>query len=73
MSIAGNGEERVRVRLVFADRGSFHDVTVRVPAEVLGSYERLIDVLREEPRVIGEIYVDPKRLVAAYLEEPGAE
>jgi hypothetical protein len=68
MSSAGNGGEKLRVRLVFADRGSFHDLTVRVPADVMGGYERLIDVLREEPRVIGEIYVDPKRLVAAYLE-----
>jgi hypothetical protein len=70
MPTGGNAGEQLRVRLVFADRGSFHDLTVRVPADVVGSYERLIDVLREEPRVIGEIYVDPKRLVAAYLD-PG--
>jgi hypothetical protein len=65
-------DERVAVRLVFADRGSFHDLVVRLPGEVLGRYERLIDALREEPSITGEIYVDPRRLVAAYRELDGA-
>ncbi|HEX6940388.1 MAG TPA: hypothetical protein VF158_13320 [Longimicrobiales bacterium] len=58
---------RVPVRMVFADRGSFHDVTVHLPAEVLGRYERLIDALREEPAITGEVFVDAHRLVAAYV------
>ncbi|MFW6078915.1 MAG: hypothetical protein ACOC8B_04700 [Gemmatimonadota bacterium] len=61
------GDDRVPVRLVFADSGSFHDVTVRVSAAVIERYERLIDALREEPDVMGEIYVDDERLVAAYV------
>lgn len=60
--------DRVPVRLVFADRGSFHDLVVSLPADVLSSYERLIDALREDPVITGEIFVDPRRLVAAYIE-----
>ena len=55
------------VRLVFADRGAFHDVVVQVPADVLARHERIIDALREEPSITGEIYVDLRRLVAAYV------
>lgn len=62
---------RVAVRLVFADRGSFHDLLVHLPGEVLGGYERLIDALREDPSITGEMFVDPRRLVAAYIE-PGS-
>ncbi|HSJ24191.1 MAG TPA: hypothetical protein VK929_05945 [Longimicrobiales bacterium] len=56
---------RVPVRLVFADHGSFHDVMVELPESVLGQYERLIDALREDPVITGELFVDPRRLVAA--------
>lgn len=63
--------DRIPVRLVFADRGSFHDLVVELPADVLGRYERLIDALREEPSITAEIFVDPRRLVAAYLEPAG--
>ncbi len=59
---------RVAVRLVFADRGSFHDLIVQLPADVLGRYDRLIDALREDLDVTAQIYVDPRRLVAAYVE-----
>lgn len=55
--------------MVFADRGSFHDVVVRLPADVLGRYERLIDALREEPALTGALFVDTRRLVAAYVVE----
>jgi hypothetical protein len=60
--------ERIPVRLVFADRGAFHDLVVRLPADVLERYERIIDALREDPTITAQIYVDPRRLVAAYLE-----
>jgi hypothetical protein len=59
---------QVAVRLVFADAGAFHDVLIHIPADVLSRYERLIDALREEPAVTAEIFVDPHRLVAAYIE-----
>jgi hypothetical protein len=57
---------RVQVRLVFADRGSFHDLLVELPAAVLDRYERIIDALREDPAITGELFVDTRRLVAAH-------
>jgi hypothetical protein len=57
---------RVPVRLVFADRGSFHDVVVELPEDVLGRYERIIDALREDPLITAELFVDTRRLVAAF-------
>ena len=56
-----------RVRLIFADEGTFHAETVLVPLERLGDYERLIDLIREDPGVTRHIYVDLKRLVSAYV------
>jgi hypothetical protein len=57
----------MRVRLVFADRGSFHAVSIDVPGDVIHRYPRLIDALREDPAVSAEVYIDFKRLVAAHL------
>jgi len=58
----------VAVRLVFADRGAFHETTVRLPADVLARYDRIIDALREDAAITAEIYLDKRRLVAAFLE-----
>jgi hypothetical protein len=66
-------DARVPVRLVFADRGAFHEVVVRLPSDLLARYERLIDALREEPAITAEIFVDRRRLVAAYLEPEEGE
>ena len=60
--------ERLPVRLVFAESGAFHTLLVYIPASVFERYDRLIDVLREEPAVTGDVYVDPRRLVAAYVD-----
>ena len=59
-----------RIRLVFADEGTFHAETIEVSADRLRDYERLIDLLREEPSVTREVYVDLDRLVSAHLLEP---
>jgi hypothetical protein len=56
----------IPIRLVFADSGAFHDVVVHLPAHVLARYERIIDAFREDPQVTGAVFVDTKRLVAAY-------
>jgi hypothetical protein len=61
---------RVPVKLVFADRGSFHDLVVQLPAEVIERYPRIIDALREDPAITAEMYVDRRRLVAAFIERP---
>lgn len=55
----------VAVRLLFADQGTFHAETVRVPAATLEQYDRLIDLLREEESVTRQMYVDLDRLVSA--------
>lgn len=65
-----DSRERVPVKMVFADRGSFHDVVVRLPAEVIDRYPRIIDALREDPEITAEVYLDRRRLVAAFVE-PG--
>lgn len=54
-----------RVRLVFADEGSFHTEEIDVPRDRLAEYDRLIDLLREDPSVTQSTYVDLKRLVSA--------
>ena len=54
-----------RVRLVFADEGTFHAETIEISSESLDQYERLIDLLREDPTVTRSTYVDLKRLVSA--------
>ena len=61
-------DERIPVRLVFADRGSFHELVVRLPAEVLSHYERIIDAIREDPAITAEMFVDRRRLVAAFVD-----
>lgn len=58
----------VQVKLVFADRGAFHEMFVQVPSAVLDRYERLIDALREDVEITHAIHIDVKRLVAAYVE-----
>lgn len=60
--------QTVRVRLVFADQGTFHAETVHVPHELLGRHDRLVDLLREEESVTRQLYVDMGRLVSAYVE-----
>ncbi|MQA90273.1 MAG: hypothetical protein GEU90_08560 [Gemmatimonas sp.] len=57
------------MRLVFADEGEFHAETVRLPADRIDSYDRLVDVLREEPSVTRQLYVDMRRLVSARVVE----
>jgi hypothetical protein len=60
------------VRLLFADEGSFHAETIQIPSERLGEYERLVDLLREEPSVTRQLHLDMKRLVSAYVVEDEA-
>ncbi|MBW3628474.1 MAG: hypothetical protein KY464_04170 [Gemmatimonadetes bacterium] len=60
-------QSNARVRLVFADEGTFHAETILVPLERLDEYERLIDLLREDPSVTRHIHIDMKRLVSAYV------
>ena len=67
--MTSTGSER-RVRLVFAHEGAFHAEIVTIPAAKLDQYDRLIDLLREEPSVTRALYVDPRKLVSASVVEP---
>lgn len=60
-------EPRARIRLLFADEGAYHHEEIEVPAEAIERYERLIDLLQEEPEVVRRVYVDLQRLCAAHL------
>jgi hypothetical protein len=60
--------DQTPVKLVFADRGSFHDVIVWLPSDALRRYQRIVDALREDPDITNQIYVDGRRLVAAYID-----
>jgi hypothetical protein len=66
-----NVGQTVPVRLVFADQGTFHAETVHVPLSVLGQYDRLVDLLREEESVTRQMYLDMARLVSAYVVTDG--
>jgi hypothetical protein len=57
--------DTLRISLLFADEGSYHHETIRIPADALERYDRLIDCLREDPAVLKETYVDVDRLVSA--------
>jgi len=61
-------DRRVPVRLVFAEGGAFHELVVQLPASALARHERLIDALREDMEITGEMFVHPHRLVAAFRE-----
>ena len=68
MSTTAAPPDRVPIRMVFADAGSFHEVVVPLPADAISRYERIIDALRGDPEITALMYVDRKRLVAAYRE-----
>jgi hypothetical protein len=62
-------EDRVGVRLLFVDSGVFHKEELELPASSVQGYDRLIDVLQEDPEFLKGIYLDLGRLCAAWLVE----
>ncbi len=64
-----NREARLKIRLLFVDEGSYHHEEVEVPAEGLEGYDRLIDYLREDEAVQKSLFVDVKRLSAAWVAD----
>lgn len=62
-------EDKVKVHLLFADSGAFHSEELEVPASVVQDYDRLIDGLQEDQRLLKGIYLDLGRLCAAWLVE----
>jgi hypothetical protein len=72
-SAASSHPDTRRVRLVFVDDGAYHRETLTLPVQDIGRYERLIDYLREDPALLGRVYVDVARLCAAWVVENGDE
>lgn len=67
------GDALVPIQLVVADHGSFRDLVVHLPAATIARHERLIDAIREDPEATASLFVDRRRLVAAWiLSENGA-
>ncbi len=60
---------RTTVRLLFVDEGHYHHEEIQVPTEALERYERLIDLLQEEPAVLRHTFVDLSRLCSAQVAE----
>ncbi len=58
-----------RVRLLFADEGHFHEMTVTIPAEALERHDRLIDIFQDDDEVQRTLFVDLDRLCSAQLEK----
>jgi hypothetical protein len=59
-------DERIRVRLLFADSGSFHHEELEIPSSCVEGYDRLIDGLQEDQELLKGIYLDVGRLCAAW-------
>lgn len=55
----------VKVRLLFADQGSFHHEEVEVDGKSLEKFDRLIDFLREDEAFLKRMFVDVERLCSA--------
>ena len=62
-------ESTVRIRVLFADSGTFHREELSVAASSLHAHPRLIDSLREDPEVVRKIHLDVNRLCAAWVVE----
>ena len=64
-------DDEVRVRLLFADAGTFHHEDLSVPSSVVQKYDRLIDGLMEDPAFLKGVHLDPGRLSGAWVLEEG--
>jgi hypothetical protein len=62
-------DDRVKVRLLFVDEGSYHHEVISVPVDAVDRYDRLVDLIQEEPSVLKTTYVDLDRLCSAHLVE----
>lgn len=63
------GSAEVTLRLLFVDEGSYHHEDIRVAAEAVDRYARLIDLLQEEESVLKRTFVDLDRLCSAKVLE----
>ena len=57
----------MKVRVLFADSGTFHKEKIEVPVSAVEGYDRLIDGLREDPTFLRETFLDVQRLCGAWI------
>ena len=62
-------DERIRVRVLYAGKGGYHSEVVSVPGCGVEEHDRLIDLIREDPGVAAECYIDAARLCSAQIVE----
>jgi hypothetical protein len=60
-------DRRIRVRVLFADSGTFHHEEIEVPSSAVDGYERLIDGLQEDPAFLRETFLDVGRICGAWV------
>lgn len=60
-------DRRIKVRVLFADSGSFHHEEIEVPATAVDGYDRLIDGLQEDSAFLKEAFLDVERLCGAWI------
>jgi hypothetical protein len=60
-------DETIRIRILFADSGTFHHEDLTVPRSSISGYDRLIDGLREDESFLKQAYLDLGRLCAAWV------
>jgi len=65
------GKDRIHVRMLFVEEGSYHSEVFSLPAGGLEGYGRVIDFLLEDEAVLKECHVDLGRLCAAQVVPPG--
>jgi len=66
---SGRKDNRIHVRMLFAEEGGYHVEVLTLPGGGLEGYARLIDFLIEDEAVLRECYVDVSRLCAAQVVE----
>ncbi len=59
----------VTIRLLFVDEGVYHNEEIVVSTDLLSKYERLVDLLQEEPAVLKRLHVDLDRLCSAQIAD----
>jgi hypothetical protein len=74
MARRGGGEDdRVTLRLLLVDEGQYHHEEIRIPSAWLARYDRLIDLLQEDPEFLRSNYVDLERLCSARVLDDASD
>lgn len=59
--------DTIRVRILFADQGSFHSEDLELHASAFEGYDRLIDGLQEDENLLKRLHLDMGRVAGAWI------